>query len=698
MDTNNIFIAWIYCSYKEKSEQTAANLIGSLLKQHVERRGFVPDTVSNFYNGHEKNRTRPNHAELVKILRSEIEHYSKIFLVVDALDECQDDNEGTRSILINELRSLPGDLSILFTTRHQGLIPPISNGVNRIEIKAIEQDVSRYVQGRIKNEKRLRTSLGDDPSLRQDIVDGIVKNVDGIQLYDTYDEAMARIEEQSPEEIELAEQILSWICYAVRPLTIGELQHALAVEPEDHEIVPDAITNESIISLVCAGLVVIDAETNIVHLVHNTTEEYFQHIRMERFPNAQQRITATCLTYLTFDAFGVGPCEDNTAYRMRLEYYPFYLYAAQNWAKHAEAGAEQTIIDTHFKLFANEAMLSSCVQAMMVGVPQYYTRSQDFTRQSSLIHLTAQLGLSSALELYLQSGMTANSKDSSGFTPLLYATQRDHEAIVRLLVKRADVDVNLEDPNGRSPLSYAAEAGHENIVDLLLSRKDTKANLSDQKARNAISYAAEMGHQAIVHRLLQEEGISADLAAQPNRRTPMSYAAGGGHENVVRLLLKRKEVRKDSQDEDWATPLAHASVKGAAHVVQLLLDSGGVNADSRDAYGWTPLSKAAAAGHEAVVRILINRKDVDANSRDEKLRTPLWWATKRRHSKMVGLLLELANVDPGARDSYGLTPSALAREWGDEEAYRALRHWGEKTLGHGLQMHSDLRARYLHPP
>ena len=45
----------------------------------------------------------------------------------------------------------------------------------------------------------------------------------------TYDEAMERIERQNEDNKELAKHVFSWITYARRPLSVKELQHALAV-------------------------------------------------------------------------------------------------------------------------------------------------------------------------------------------------------------------------------------------------------------------------------------------------------------------------------------------------------------------------------------------------------------------------------------------------------------------------------------
>ena len=70
---------------------------------------------------------------------------------------------------------------------------------------------------------------------------------------------------------------------------------------------------------VCAGLVTVDQESSIVRLVHLTAQEYFERIRLKRFPNAQSKITTTCLTYLSFDVFAKGYCLTDEILENRLQ-------------------------------------------------------------------------------------------------------------------------------------------------------------------------------------------------------------------------------------------------------------------------------------------------------------------------------------------------------------------------------------------
>ena len=150
-------------------------------------------------------------------------------------------------------------------------------------------------------------------------------------LKEAYNGAIERIKGQLYEEFELAKNVLSWITYAQRPLTTKELSHALAVEANesklDEENIPDV---EDMVS-VCAGLVTVDEESNIIRLVHYTTQEYFEHIKEDWNPYAQQNIALTCLTYLSFETFGTGSCPCDTDFEDRLSRNRFLNYAARYW-------------------------------------------------------------------------------------------------------------------------------------------------------------------------------------------------------------------------------------------------------------------------------------------------------------------------------------------------------------------------------
>lgn len=92
-DDNAFAIAYIYCNFKRKDEQKIENMMANLLKQLVQAMSSFPDALKQLYENHCKNGTRPTLQETYQTLRSVASAYSRVFIVVDALDECQTSND-----------------------------------------------------------------------------------------------------------------------------------------------------------------------------------------------------------------------------------------------------------------------------------------------------------------------------------------------------------------------------------------------------------------------------------------------------------------------------------------------------------------------------------------------------------------------------------------------------------------------------
>ncbi|KAH6667723.1 hypothetical protein B0J14DRAFT_437654, partial [Halenospora varia] len=82
-----------------------------------------------------------------------------------------------------------------------------------------------------------------------------------------YKDAMERIKQQHAEGEKLAKQALWWITCARRPLVTAELQHTIAVKPGKSEFNEKGQPDIEDIVSVCAGLVTVDEESNIIRLV-----------------------------------------------------------------------------------------------------------------------------------------------------------------------------------------------------------------------------------------------------------------------------------------------------------------------------------------------------------------------------------------------------------------------------------------------
>jgi predicted ATPase len=109
-------IAYLYCIYQRQEEQNPVELLTCLLKQLVQEKPSVPESMKDRYQRHKDKRTRPSFNEIFKVLHSIIASYSMVFILNDALDEFQVSDEGHRRFL-SEVFNLQAKTGInLFAT------------------------------------------------------------------------------------------------------------------------------------------------------------------------------------------------------------------------------------------------------------------------------------------------------------------------------------------------------------------------------------------------------------------------------------------------------------------------------------------------------------------------------------------------------------------------------------------------------
>jgi hypothetical protein len=304
---------FIYCNYK--LQYSVLQLLEALLKQLALHRRLTSNSIEVLHNKHKKQGSRPSLDTLATIFRDELEAYSHAFIVVDALDECFPERAGLDLLARLQSLTVTTPAKLMVTSRY---IPSIESAILadvKLEITSMESDMISLVKARISEDKMLERLITKAPSMEEKVASVVVGKAQGMCVmadcfvynsYDicrfllarlhmdslldksnrnailralgklpegfeaTYDDALERINQQSPDRKRMAYRLLSWISYALRQLSFIELRYAVAVREDVSIMDEDYLDDEEFLISVCAGLVTISEESHPVGLVRES--------------------------------------------------------------------------------------------------------------------------------------------------------------------------------------------------------------------------------------------------------------------------------------------------------------------------------------------------------------------------------------------------------------------------------------------
>lgn len=147
---HTVGIAYIYCNFRLHDAHTAKNLLTSLLRQLSQDQPVLPSPMKELFGHHQAKRTEPSSGEILKTLHSVAAMYSRVFIIVDALDECSERN-GCRKELLSEIFKLQVALgvNIMATSRFILSVEEEFESSQSLEIRASNHDIERYLDGRM---------------------------------------------------------------------------------------------------------------------------------------------------------------------------------------------------------------------------------------------------------------------------------------------------------------------------------------------------------------------------------------------------------------------------------------------------------------------------------------------------------------------------------------------------------------------
>ncbi|KAJ2987357.1 hypothetical protein NUW58_g4552 [Xylaria curta] len=358
-------LTYVFCDFRRRIQEPTT-LLANIWTQLMLQRELSKTEVDQLHNDLYARRVKLSAAQINGLVEREFTDgkFQRMFVVIDALDEC---NEAQRETLLDHVTRLYPWANVLITSRVLGSDLERFTDVRVLRIVSAEVDMHAYIKTRITGSRKLAENVKRKQDLEGEIVRVVSERAQGLFLLcklhmdslalestpkavrkvlediptgetamkDTYNNALQRIESQHPSNREWAMRTIQWVCFAMRPLTSTELTHALAVDQDDTELSEDNIVSTDLLVEYCGGLVVIEPETKIVRFVHFTTQEYFEAEKnTPLFAGTDGNIALTCITFLSFQDQFLNDDATLPGIKDVQKATPFLEYAAVYFGKH----------------------------------------------------------------------------------------------------------------------------------------------------------------------------------------------------------------------------------------------------------------------------------------------------------------------------------------------------------------------------
>lgn len=612
-------LAYYYFDYQDHKSQTPLAVVSCLLRQLLEQRPELPASLMALYDARSTLEGGKLH-EYERLLQETVQTSEATYIVLDALDECED----VKYILqfIDKLSRI-GTCRVLVTSRpHIYERLPDGTSFTEIKIEARDEDIRRYILEQC--DAASIHHIADQQFVNQ-LVDKLTGSASGMfllpvlqlrtvlneptigemedkldqltdALSDAFEETLARIQRLPGSRGRLALSALMHLAHAKRLFQASELSDVLALRPGSTTINAKYRPTAKMILECCQGLATLDEQTGQLRLAHYAIQEYLVANSESLFPQYKVKLAFACLDYLLLDDFRSGPLDDPEEIDARLASYPFLSYASAFWGSHVQP------TETHPDVW-------SALFAFFMSLPATATAIQVFYYQKGY-----------------HEGYYGVDEVSSA-TPLHHAADNCLTHAVRGLLSHFAVDGVTA--MGTTPVIKAASAGHVAVVALLLEHG------ADPRLENwygdALHCAAEAGEVATIRQLV---AWGMDPDGSDGHRRPLSCALDRDLAHAVEVLVDLgADLRLEDEDEH-ENGFLEACHTGCERTVDMMLRRGWGNVRS----GHHTVLALRVATLPVLRRLISVGIDVHAVDRDG--RTALWYARQEGNENAIRVLQE----------------------------------------------------------
>jgi len=204
----------------------------------------------------------------------------------------------------------------------------------------------------------------------------------------------------------------------------------------------------------------------------------------------------------------------------------------------------------------------------------------------------------------LDEGLNPNLKDTTGYTPMIYAVKSNRlDTVTKLLEAGADPD--MQENDGWCALLFAVVSRNMNMIQLL-AEHGANPFVENDKNMSPMKYCSDNEENGMLSMLQASlpvyEKYKEEREAKRKMGKKLLLSAKEGAIDDLKELIGMG-VALDTKDMHGWTALTYASGVGNVECVKMLLEAN-ANPNIEENDGWTPIMFAAYRGHDDIVDLL----------------------------------------------------------------------------------------------
>ncbi|KAK2758412.1 nacht and ankyrin domain protein [Colletotrichum kahawae] len=690
---------YFFFDFNDLHKRTLDGLVRSLFFQLYSVAGSHTLKIDALQKRLKDGRRSPSTTDLVECLTDTLATVEEAIILVDALDECKEEDEEREKLIkwileIGSSNSLP-HVKLITTARLEPAFKarlnpqlPHADCVQLVK-EAIKSDIETYVKGYLSSRPGYHTWAPEHPIVKQ-ILNKLTEKADGMFRYaacqmddivsclgpedienvldslpetiqETYKRSIERIPSMYREKAIRLLQVLVHTDYFVELAAAVDI---VSVRSDFRNFnFADRICPEDIVRLCPNLLSVIEVQYHTGPNAIRMTRLQFAYLSVKEFliqydcptfafidRNVSVNIVRTCVSYL------LGSQKGDTIDKQKPR--PFKPLAKEMWIQHAAAAegspealsAMADLLETRFGDFV--AWVNTGLK-LKIDLDNLYT---------SPLHYVCSLGLQEIAKTLILRGVDVDHrkhKDTS-MSPIEIASYMDQASVVQLLL---DVGVSHNTTGSAcygSALRISCERGNASITKLLARRGADLNRLegNDDMRRSPLQIAIAREDMKLIQALL-DEGV--DVNADCGRfGTALQTASSLGLFQVIELLLKHGVI-PNRKGGTYGHALQAAVTEGHYSTTQLLLESGAEIDGPSNAIHGNALQGATRCNRLDIVKLLLE-KGADIHVRHGTQGHALQIAAEEANQQMLKLLLdEGADVNASSDTKYGSALHAAAQ-------------------------------------